>query len=282
MGTWGTGITSNDTYEDIYSEFFEQYNNGKEPTEVTKLLIKENQDIILAPEECNNFWFALAKAQWQCKALDQELFEKVKSIIESGLELEQWKKLDATEIDLKKRKIALEKFLLSLQKPKSKPISRKKKTKIDPVFRKGQCFSFKLQNGNYGGAVVLEALIDSKYGYSLIATTRINKKIKPTLDDFKSSDLLIKNYDNWNDKPCISWYYPIRFEKIEHLIWYVDSLQIDKIYSFDESGYGAMADIDIYVINQANEQFEYEIDNPSPKKKVKLKSLIREKRFKLF
>ena len=282
MGTWGTGITSNDTYEDIHNEFFEQYNNGKDPSEVTKLLIKENHDIILDPEECNNFWFALAKAQWQCKALEEEVFEKVKSIIESGLDLEQWKKLDASEIDLKKRKVALEKFLLSLQKPKSKPITRKKGTKIDPVFRKGQCFTFKLQNGNYGGAVVLEVLLNSKYGYSLIATTRINKKTKPTIDDFKSSELLIKNYANWKDKPSISWYYPIRFEKIEHLIWYVDSLQIDKIYSFDESGYGTMADIDIYVINQVNEQFEFEIDNPSPKKRVKLKSLIREKRFKLF
>lgn len=282
MGTWGTDISSNDTYEDIHSEFFVQYNNGKDPSEITKILIRENQNIILDSEECNNFWFALAKAQWQCKSLDQEIFEKVKSIIDSGLELEQWKKLDASEIDIKKRKISLEKFLLSLQKPKSKPIPRKKKTKIDPVFRKGQCFTFKLQNGNYGGAVVLEALINSKYGYSLIATTRINKKTKPTLDDFKSSELLIKNYANWNDKPNISWYYPIRFEKIEHLIWYVDSLKIDKIYSFEESGYGTMADIDIYVINQVNKQFEYEIDNNPPKKKVKLKSLIREKRFKLF
>jgi hypothetical protein len=26
MGTWGTGISSNDTFEDIYSEFFEPFN----------------------------------------------------------------------------------------------------------------------------------------------------------------------------------------------------------------------------------------------------------------
>ena len=28
MGTWGTGISSNDIYEDINYEFFELYNQG--------------------------------------------------------------------------------------------------------------------------------------------------------------------------------------------------------------------------------------------------------------
>ena len=28
MGTWGTGISSNDTFADIYDEFFDLYNDG--------------------------------------------------------------------------------------------------------------------------------------------------------------------------------------------------------------------------------------------------------------
>jgi hypothetical protein len=44
MGTWGTGISSNDVYEDIYYKFFELYNQGIEVTSITEKLIKENKE----------------------------------------------------------------------------------------------------------------------------------------------------------------------------------------------------------------------------------------------
>jgi hypothetical protein len=39
MGAWGTAISSNDTYADIYSEFFNLYNDGLEVDEISKILI---------------------------------------------------------------------------------------------------------------------------------------------------------------------------------------------------------------------------------------------------
>src|SRR5689334_18779357 len=84
MGTWGTGLSSNDTYADIYDSFFELYNDGLNVDEISKKLIKENQEIIDDQDDANNFWFALAKAQWECKDLNREILEKVRHIIESG------------------------------------------------------------------------------------------------------------------------------------------------------------------------------------------------------
>ena len=84
MGTWGTAIKSNDTSSDIYADFFELYNEGQEPAEISKKLIKDNTELINNPDDCNNLWFVLALAQWETKSLEQELYEKVKSIIESG------------------------------------------------------------------------------------------------------------------------------------------------------------------------------------------------------
>ena len=36
MGTWGRGISSNDTYADIYDEFFELYDDGLSVKEITE------------------------------------------------------------------------------------------------------------------------------------------------------------------------------------------------------------------------------------------------------
>jgi len=115
MGTWGTNIKDNDTTSDIYADFFDLYNEGQSPINISAKLIADNEELINEPDDCNNFWFALALAQWETKSLDLTVFEKVKEIIESDNDIEVWKSLDADEKDLVKRKIALEKFLVKNQ-----------------------------------------------------------------------------------------------------------------------------------------------------------------------
>lgn len=114
MGTWGTGISSNDSYADFYEEFIDLYNDGLEVNEITKKLINENQDTINTPEDASNFWFAIANGQWECKALDKEILSKVEVIIQSGEDLLIWKQSDASEKDLNAREKVLNKFLLKL------------------------------------------------------------------------------------------------------------------------------------------------------------------------
>ena len=102
MGTWGTSISSNDTYADVYGQFFDLYNDGLEVKDISKQLIESNQDTINDPEDSNNFWFALAKAEWECKQLDPPLYEKVKQIIETGVDIVVWQTLGAEEKDITK------------------------------------------------------------------------------------------------------------------------------------------------------------------------------------
>ena len=87
MGTWGTNIKENDTSGDIYDSFFELYNAGQNPIDISAKLISDNSELIDNPDDCNNFWFALALAQWETKSLDANIFEKVKTLIESGNDL---------------------------------------------------------------------------------------------------------------------------------------------------------------------------------------------------
>lgn len=89
--------------------------------------------------------------------------------------------------------------------------------------------TFKLENGNYGGAVILEAIKDSEYGHNLIATTHINQPNKPTKKDFENAEILVNNFASWDNKPNIIWYLPIRHKHITHLIETTDSLEVQKL-----------------------------------------------------
>lgn len=293
MGTWGTGISSNDTFADIYDEFFELYNNGEDVEKITTKLISENQEIINDVDDSNNFWFALAKAQWECKHLGIEIYSKVKKIIETDADIEVWRQLDAEEKDLKKRKLVLNKFLvdISTEKQKAKARKKKKTPKIkQPVFEKGDCLTFKLENGNYAGAVVLEAIYDTEYGQNLIASTRINQPIKPIKKDFENATVLILNFALWKDKPNIHWYSPTNHDKIIHLVEVIDKLKIEEVFSVYKNNstfanyteYGSCSEFDIWIINQTNRQFEFEKNNEKSTKVIKIKELAKVKKWKLW
>lgn len=282
MGAWGTAISSNDTYADIYGEFFDLYNEGLDVAEISKKLIADNQETINDTDDCNNFWFALAKAQWECKQLDKDIFDRVKKVVETGADLDVWRQLDADEKYIKKRKVVLDKFLADLQTERPKAKSRKKIIIRQPVFEKGDCLTFKLENGNYGGAVVLKAIKDSEYGHNLIATTRINQPNKPTKKDFENAEVLVMNYASWDNKPVVQWYLPIRHKQTAHLIEKVETIDVQIDYDIKNSMNGFVADFDIWVIQVADQQFKSEETKSRSTTKQTIKELTKKNKWKLW
>jgi hypothetical protein len=129
MGTWNTSINGNDAYLDIYSKFFELYNNGGNSDEISRQLFEEFEELFDDADDRNNALFALAFAQWETKSQDPTIFEQVKEIIETGNDLEVWKELGADDKTLKKRKTALNKFLILISTEREKP-----KRRIKPKF----------------------------------------------------------------------------------------------------------------------------------------------------
>ncbi|WP_338378929.1 hypothetical protein [uncultured Flavobacterium sp.] len=214
MGAWGTGISSNDTYADIYEQFIDLYNEGLSVADITKKLIYENQETINLEEDAPNFWFAIANGQWECKALDKEILSKVEHIINSGEDIRIWKELDATPADLKAREKVLSKFLSKLKIEKDKPKRRTKKRFYNSTYQKGDCLTYLMDNGNYGGAFVLTDEQKTATGTNYIAITTIDLPTKPTLNDFKVAEVYIKRVNeinfsqsiikqNWVDQPQI-------------------------------------------------------------------------------
>jgi hypothetical protein len=275
MGTWGTGISSNDTYADVYGEFFDFYNDGHEVSKISKQL---ELQAIKNSEDSHDFWFALAKAQWECKQLDPEVFAIVREIIESGADIELWRQCEASEKDIRKRNAVLERFLDLLQSERPKAKARKRKIIRQPAFSKGDCIAFKLDNGNFGGAVVLEAVSDSEYGLNLIATTRINQPQKPTVPDIENAEILLKNFANWHDDECICWKYKENYKNDKELFEVLGRTKIVKDFrpnTLEGFKYCFGGGWKQGIIDEANLQFESEKLNPKPSKVLTMKKLTR-------
>lgn len=129
MGTWNTAINGNDTFLDIYSNFFDRYNAGENPDAISSALLDDFKEMFDDVDDRNNSLFGLALAQWETKSLDPKIFSQVEKIIESGNDLEVWKGLGADEKTIKKRQTVLEKFLVQISTEREKP-----KRKVRPKF----------------------------------------------------------------------------------------------------------------------------------------------------
>ncbi|MBK7854382.1 MAG: hypothetical protein IPJ79_05280 [Bacteroidetes bacterium] len=129
MGTWNNKINGNDTFQDIYQNFFDLYNQGQNPIDISKQIQDDFAEMFDDYDDRNNSLFGLALAQWETKSLDQTIFKQVKEIIETGNDLEIWKGLGADEKTLQKRKKELERFLSQISTEREKP-----KRRIRPKF----------------------------------------------------------------------------------------------------------------------------------------------------
>ncbi len=129
MGTWNTSINGNDTFLDVYEAFFELYNQGYEPVDITKLVLKEYEELFNDNDDKNNALFGLALAQWETKVLDPEIFNQIKDIVQNSKDIAVWRNIGADEKTLKLRKGVLQKFLIRISTEREQP-----KRRIKPKF----------------------------------------------------------------------------------------------------------------------------------------------------
>ncbi|WP_020526461.1 hypothetical protein [Flexithrix dorotheae] len=256
MGYWGTGISSNDTFEDIREDFFAFYNEGQEVKEITNHLINSNKEILEDNEEINNFWFALALCQWECKSLEAKLLNRVTEIITSGKDIELWKELGAKQSEITKRKKALTNFLIKLNSERKTPRKRKKIKLIDSIFEKGDCLGINLSNGHFGALYVLESEEQTEYGFNLIAICDYFKKQPPNLDYFKYGNILISKYQEFpgtfKDDPLIKWFMAVNFETSDIDFEKVGSIPTSKIFTKDHiyNSYSHWTNIPDHIVRQ--------------------------------
>lgn len=275
MGTWGTGISSNDDFADVYGEFFDLYNDGKSVPEITDLVISRNSEMLGMPEAANNVWFAIAKAQWECKQLQPEIYDRVKTIIDSEADLILWADLGANKAEIAKRRSVLSKFLSQLQSNRPKAKSRKKRIIREPIFKKGDCLAYRLNSGNFGGAVILEAEYGTELASNLVAVTRINQPEKPTLSEFENAEVMIKNFGNWNDEPEIIWICNYKPKEVLGFVEVVGNINITIRYLEKRHDYSFTSGWKSTLVDVSGWQFDSEKVRPKPRKTIRLTKLLK-------
>jgi len=124
MGTWSVRINGNDAFQDIYQNFFDLYNQGQNPIDVSKKIQEDFAEMFDDYDDKNDCLFGLALAQWETKSLAPKIYNQVKSIVESGSDIEIWKENEADQKTLEKRRKELENFLIKISTEKEKPKRR--------------------------------------------------------------------------------------------------------------------------------------------------------------
>lgn len=164
MGTWGTGIFSNDTACDIRDTYEELLCYGHAPESAEQHVLKEFEMDINHPEKDTDAWIALAATEWRCGRMLSDAVRQVALTLIKQCELST---LCGTEKQKSNRKKALNQLYGHL----NSPLPRPKCLKPQPAL---------LSPWNVGDVVALRLPENSKYPalsgkYALILITEIDK-----------------------------------------------------------------------------------------------------------
>lgn len=115
MGTWGTGIFSDDISRDIRDHYRELIEDGVDDAEATRRTLEKFRSYFDDPEEGVNCVVALAVTQSKIGRLDANLCARALTAIDSGSDLKMWEQENPKL--LPKRREALNKARAQLTGP---------------------------------------------------------------------------------------------------------------------------------------------------------------------
>jgi len=90
MGTWGTGLYSDDLAADLRDDFRGYIGEGLSPTAAVDRLMSEYASSLGDSHEEPVFWLALADAGWKLGRLDERVRQNALRIIDNGRDLARW------------------------------------------------------------------------------------------------------------------------------------------------------------------------------------------------
>lgn len=118
MGTWGTGLYSNDLALDLKGTYMRLLKEGKTKEEIERLTIEQYEDTMECEgedDEIIDAWLVLADLEWKYGRLSEKVKARAFGYLESGKALESWEECSKT--DYKKRQQVLEQLKEKLLSP---------------------------------------------------------------------------------------------------------------------------------------------------------------------
>ena len=160
MGTWGTGIFSDDNATDLRDDYRELIGDGVPGSEATDRLVAQ-----WAPQGDPDletvFWLALALTQWSCGRLENRVKSEALRAIESGSAIRPWLGCP----DERKRRKVLKAAKTKLESPQP-PEQRIKKRKLATCdWQRGELFAYRMRSGEYVVLRMLDLSVDKGGAY---------------------------------------------------------------------------------------------------------------------
>lgn len=140
MGTWGTGLYSDDLAADVREEFRNLLGEGLTTEAAVNRLRKEYKSSLRDRDEEPVFWLALADTAWRLGRLDDTVLQNALRVIDSGQDLSRWE--DGP--DRKKREQVLAKLRTKLQSTQPAPKQVAKTIKSFNEWKTGEVIGFRL------------------------------------------------------------------------------------------------------------------------------------------
>ena len=122
MAIDGVKIVDSDFAWDIFDDFFERFDAGAAPAALRRELTEEYEEEILSTLDRELFLTTLAECLWSVGAPVGELADQIQDMLDRETTAAEWDDL------YPERKKVLKRFLTRLNKPKTKPVTRKKKS----------------------------------------------------------------------------------------------------------------------------------------------------------
>lgn len=189
MGTWSESILADDDAQDVVHHYRRLYNQGMEHTAVRQALEQGWAEAIADSDEGPIFWFAVAAAQWEFGALDADLLERIREIVEQGRGLDRWR--EGGPHLLAKREQVMREFLHEVSQRNPRPKKRKVEKRHPPIYLPGACLAAELGDGTFGAVLVLAT--DDRHeteGFDIVALLEWRSADKPPLPTFHQRQLI--------------------------------------------------------------------------------------------
>ena len=133
MGSWGTGLFSNDTAADLQEDLRDLLADGVSPVSATALLASDYGITAVAGSDANDFWLALAVSQHKVGHIDPEARACAIGVIDDPNELARWEPGDR-----RKRSVVLQRAKNSLLTEPPSPKRLRKRARVDTALEAGQ------------------------------------------------------------------------------------------------------------------------------------------------
>src|SRR4029453_12261937 len=113
MGTWGTGLYSDDLAADLRGDLKDLLGEGLAANVAVDRLLSDYADSLVAADEAPVFWFSFGDASWKLGRLDDRVRDEALRVIDEGRDLARWD----SPCDRKKRGAVLAKLRAQLLSP---------------------------------------------------------------------------------------------------------------------------------------------------------------------